>query len=194
MAKQTFMLNVNGKDYSVDIEPDEPLLWVLRDDLKLTGSKFGCGVGVCAANGNTTCSGGVEGDNCTPGDPTEPGTEVSCGDGLDNDCDGIARRSCCVQVANVAQGQKIITIESLGTPENLSPLQKAFVEHTAFCCGFCTPGMIITSTALLSRNPYPSREEIIEAMDHNLCRCGSYVNIIEAIESFIREQSERSTG
>ncbi len=160
MAKQAFMLNVNGKDYRVEVELDEPLLWVLRDDLKLTGSKFGCGVGVCGA-----CSVLI---------------------------DGVARRSCCVQVANVSQGHKIITIEGLGTPKNLSPLQKAFVEHTAFCCGFCTPGMIITATALLSRNPYPSRAEIIEAMDHNLCRCGSYVNIIEAIESFIREQSERS--
>ena len=134
------------------MEPDEPLLWVLRDDLRLTGSKFGCGVGVCGA-----CSVLI---------------------------DGVARRSCCVQVVNVSQGQKIITIEGLGTPENLSPLQQAFIDHTAFCCGFCTPGMIISATALLARNPDPTRQEIIQAMDHNLCRCGSHVNIIEAIESF----------
>ena len=157
MAKQIFTLNVNGKNYRVDVEPDEPLLWVLRDDLKLTGSKFGCGVGVCGA-----CSVLI---------------------------DGIARRSCCVQVANVSQGHKIITIEGLGTPENLSPLQKVFVKNTAFCCGFCTPGMIIAATALLARNPHPSRAEIIEALDNNLCRCGSYLNVIEAIESFVREQS-----
>ncbi len=162
MAKQTFALNVNGKEYRVRLEPDEPLLWTLRDDLKLTGSKFGCGVGVCGS-----CSVLI---------------------------DGIARRSCCVQVENVSQGQKIITIEGLGTHENLSPLQKAFVEYTAFCCGFCTPGMIITATALLSRTPYPTREEIIKAMDYNLCRCGSYLDIVEAIESFVKEQSGRSTG
>jgi nicotinate dehydrogenase subunit A len=157
LAKQTFTLNVNSKDYHVDAEPDEPLLWVLRDDLRLTGSKFGCGVGVCGA-----CS-------------------VLIG--------GVSRRSCCIQVANVSRGQKIITIEGLGTPNNLSPLQKAFVDHTAFCCGFCTPGMIITATALLTRNPNPSRKEIVQAMDHNLCRCGSHLNIIEAIESFVRDQS-----
>jgi aerobic-type carbon monoxide dehydrogenase small subunit (CoxS/CutS family) len=91
-------------------------------------------------------------------------------------------------VGNVSQGQKIITIEGLGTLDNLSPLQKAFVDHTAFCCGFCTPGMIITATALLARTPNPSREEIIQAMDLNLCRCGSYINIIEAIESFVKDQ------
>lgn len=157
MAKQTFTLNVNGKKYRVQVEPDEPLLWVLRDDLKLTGSKFGCGVGVCGA-----CSVLI---------------------------DGVVRRSCCIQVVNVSQGQKIITIEGLGTLKNLSLLQKAFVKHSAFCCGFCTPGMIITATALLARNPNPTRQEIIEAMDHNLCRCGSYVNIIEAIESCAGEQS-----
>jgi len=160
MTKQAFTLNVNGRDYRVSCEPDEPLLWILRDDLKLTGSKFGCGVGVCGA-----CSVLI---------------------------DGVARRSCCVQVANVSQSHKIITIEGLGTPDNLSPLQKAFVKHTAFGCGFCTPGIIITATALLSRNPYPSRAEIIDALDFNLCRCGSYLNVIEAIESFVREQSERS--
>ena len=156
MAKQSFTINVNGKNHRVVVEPDEPLLWVLREDLKLTGSKFGCGVGICGA-----CSVLI---------------------------DGVARRSCCVQVTNVSQGQKIITIEGLGTPDNLSRLQKAFVDHTAFCCGFCTPGMIITATALLARNPNPSREEIVQAMDHNLCRCGSYLNIIEAIESFVRGQ------
>jgi nicotinate dehydrogenase subunit A len=156
VAKQPFQLNVNGKLYSVKVEPDEPLLWILRDNLRLTGSKFGCGVGICGA-----CSVLI---------------------------DGVARRSCCVQVANVSQGQKIVTIEGLGTLDNPSPLQKAFIDHTAFCCGFCTPGMIITATALLARNPYPSREEIVEAMDNNLCRCGSYINIIEAIESLIKDR------
>jgi aerobic-type carbon monoxide dehydrogenase small subunit (CoxS/CutS family) len=86
-----------------------------------------------------------------------------------------------VHVQHVASGQKIVTIEGLGTTENLSLLQKAFVEHTAFGCGFCTPGMIVAATALLAHNPNPSREEIIEAMDNNLCRCGSYPNVIAAV-------------
>lgn len=135
------------------VELDEPLLWVLRDDLGLTGTKFGCGTGVCGA-----CSVLI---------------------------DGVARRSCRVPVAYAAAGQEIVTIEGLGTSGNLSPLQQAFVDHTAFGCGFCTPGMIITATALLASNPHPGRQEIIEAMDYNLCRCGSYLNIIKAIESVI---------
>ena len=150
---------MNGKNRRVKAEPDEPLLWILRDDLDLTGAKFGCGVGECGA----------------------------CAVLIDN----LARRSCRIQVQNVATGQKIVTIEGLGTKENLSPLQKAFIEHTAFGCGFCTPGMIITATALLARIPNPTREEIIEAMDNNLCRCGSYPNVIEAI--FAVTNSQRST-
>lgn len=157
MAKQNFTLIVNGKKRQVKAEPDEPLLWILRDDLNLTGSKFGCGMGVCGA-----CSVLI---------------------------DSVPRRSCRVLVAYVSSGEKIVTIEGLGTIKNLSPLQQAFVDHTAFCCGFCTPGMIITATALLARNPTPTREEIIEAMDDNLCRCGSYLNIIEAIESVFKSQS-----
>jgi aerobic-type carbon monoxide dehydrogenase small subunit (CoxS/CutS family) len=156
LAKQDFTLIVNGKIRQVKAEPDEPLLWILRDSLNLTGSKFGCGVGVCGA-----CAVLI---------------------------DGVAHRSCRVQVAYVSSGQKIVTIEGLGTIDNLSPLQQAFVDHTAFCCGFCTPGMIITATALLARNPTPTREEIVEAMDDNLCRCGSYLNIIEAIESVVQSQ------
>jgi aerobic-type carbon monoxide dehydrogenase small subunit (CoxS/CutS family) len=153
LAKKSVILNVNGEMRPVTVELDEPLLWVLRDDLGLTGTKFGCGTGECGA-----CSVLV---------------------------DGIAHRSCRVPVAYVAAGQEIVTIEGLGSSGNLSPLQQAFVDHTAFCCGFCTPGMIITATALLAKNPHPTREEIIEAMDNNLCRCGSYNNIIEAIESVI---------
>lgn len=153
MAKKNFTLNVNGKVRQVMAELDEPLLWVLRDNLDLTGTKFGCGNGECGA-----CSVLIDGE---------------------------VRRSCRVPVAYAAQGQEITTIEGLSTAGNLSPLQKAFIDHTAFCCGFCTPGMLITATALLAKNPYPSREEIVEAMDQNLCRCGSYLNIIEAIEAVI---------
>ncbi|MGD9345530.1 MAG: (2Fe-2S)-binding protein [Candidatus Aminicenantes bacterium] len=149
MARTWFTLNVNGKKHRVKTEPDEPLLWILRDDLDLIGTKFGCGVGECGA-----CSVLI---------------------------DGLARRSCRVEVQHVSSGQEIVTIEGLGTKGDLSPLQKSFVEHTAFGCGFCTPGMIITAAALLARNPYPTREEIVEALDNNLCRCGSYPNVIEAI-------------
>ncbi len=151
MAKQEFNLNVNGKAYKVKVEPDEPLLWVLRDDLKLTGSKFGCGVGICGA--------------CTVL------------------IDGVPRRSCVIKMENVSPGQKIVTIEGLGSPKNLTAVQQAFIDHNAFGCGFCTPGMILTATALLAQNPNPTREEIVAAMDNNLCRCGSYLNIIEAIQS-----------
>lgn len=153
MAKKNVILNVNGEMRQVLVELDEPLLWVLRDNLGLTGTKFGCGTGECGA-----CSVLIDGE---------------------------ARRSCRVPVAYVAAGQEIVTIEGLGSSGNLSPLQQAFVDHTAFGCGFCTPGMIITATALLAKNPHPTREEIIKAMDNNLCRCGSYNNIIEAIESVI---------
>lgn len=156
MAEENFTLNVNGKLRKVTVEPDEPLLWILRDDLNLTGTKFGCGFGECGA-----CSVLI---------------------------DGVARRSCQVQVRYVSSEQKIVTIEGLGTVENLSPVQKAFVDHTALQCGFCTPGMIINATALLSINPNPTREEIIEAMNHNLCRCGSYVNILEAIMSLVKNK------
>lgn len=154
MAKQSFFLKVNGRRRKVNVEPDEPLLWVLRDNLRLTGSKFGCGKGICGS-----CSVLINGS---------------------------AYRSCMIPVSAVAEGQEITTIEGLGTLEKLSPLQKAFIDHTAFGCGFCTPGMIITATALLAKNPHPSREEIKAAMDGNLCRCGSYLNIIEAIESVVR--------
>ena len=159
MAKKDVILNVNGVRREAIVELDEPLLWVLRDDFELTGTKFGCGNGVCGA-----CSVLI---------------------------DGVARRSCRVPVAYVAAGHEIVTIEGIGTVGNLSPIQQAFIDHTAFCCGFCTPGMIITATALLAKNPHPTREEIIEAMDYNLCRCASYPNIIEAIESVVNTSQRR---
>jgi nicotinate dehydrogenase subunit A len=135
----------------VSVDPEEPLLWVLRDKLRLTGAKFGCGEGTCG----------------------------SCSVLIDDE----VQRSCTIPVGDVAGGQEIVTIEGLGTPGNLSPLQEAFMAHTAFGCGFCTPGMIVNATALLRRKPHPIRSEIIAAMDDNLCRCAAYTNIIEAIES-----------
>lgn len=154
MAEKSFTLFVNGKSHRVTADPDEPLLWVLRDDLSLTGPKYGCGEGICGA-----CSVLI---------------------------DGIPRRSCVMPVSSVAQGQSIVTIEGLAASGDLTALQKSFMDHTAFCCGFCTPGMIISATALLMANPHPTREEIVNAMDWNFCRCGSYLNVIEAIEAVAR--------
>ena len=151
--EQTISFRLNNRSVRVTTDGDRPLLWVLRDNLGLTGTKFGCGTGECGA-----CSVLIDGE---------------------------ARRSCRIPVAFVSAGQEIVTIEGLGTVGNLSPLQQAFVDYNAFGCGFCTPGMIITATALLARNPNPTRAEIIEAMDHNLCRCSVYTNIIEAIQSVV---------
>ena len=154
---KTFSLNVNGQVHQVTADPEEPLLWVLRDQLGLTGPKFGCGEASCGV----------------------------CSVLIDDE----AWRSCVVPVEDVADGQRIVTIEGLGTEDNLTPLQQAFVDHTAFGCGFCTPGMIITATALLRSNPHPTRREIIEFMDDNLCRCAAYPGIIEAIEAVAAKET-----
>jgi len=151
MATDSRRIRVNGRSWTIEADGDEPLLWVLRDHLELTGTKFGCGEGVCGA--------------CTV---------------LIN---GEAYRSCAITVAELAEEDEVVTIEGIGQPGRLSPLQSAFFEHTAFGCGYCTPGMIVTAEALLRSNPHPNREEIIAAMDDNLCRCASYPSIIEAIES-----------
>ena len=151
MSKIACQLRVNGKVHRVEVEPDEPLLWVLRDQLRLTGTKFGCGEGDCGA-----CSVLVDGE---------------------------AWRSCQVTAADLSIEEEIVTIEGLGRPGSLSPVQRAFLEHTAFGCGYCTPGMIINATGLLESNPLPTRDEIVSAMDDNLCRCAAYPNILAAIES-----------
>ena len=150
MSKETYKLRVNGEDHEVRVEPDEPLLWVLRDQLRLTGAKFGCGESLCGA-----CRVII---------------------------DGVARNSCSVTIANVGD-RHVETIEGLGVPGELSPLQNAFKEHTAFGCGYCTPGQIVSATALLRSDPNPGRSEIIRAMNGNLCRCAAYPNILAAIES-----------
>lgn len=144
-------LDVNGTVHTVSVDGEEPLLWVLRDVLGLTGTKFGCGEGSCGA-----CSVLVDGE---------------------------AHRSCVLSVSDVAAGEKIVTIEGLASNGEMTPLQSAFIEHTAFGCGFCTPGMIITATALLTENPNPSPQQIVDYMNDNLCRCASYPGIVKAIES-----------
>ncbi len=148
MADISFMLN--GRDMKISVDGDRPLLWVLRTDLGLTGTKFGCGQSICGA--------------CTV---------------IINDK---AVRSCVYPVRQV-DGKEVITIEGLSKNGRLHPLQQAFAEHDAFQCGFCTSGMILNAYALLSRNPQPSEAEIIDAMEGNVCRCGSHVRIIKAVKS-----------
>jgi aerobic-type carbon monoxide dehydrogenase small subunit (CoxS/CutS family) len=141
---------VNGKSVSVTTDGQRPLLWVLRTDLGLTGTKFGCGQAICGA----------------------------CTVLVDNK----AVRSCVYPVRN-AEGREIITIEGLSTNGKMHPLQEAFAKHDALQCGFCTPGMILTAYSLLNENPQPTRDEIIQGMDHNLCRCGAHTRIIDAIQT-----------
>lgn len=138
----------------MEAEGDRRLLWVLRSDFALTGTKYGCGKGLCGA--------------CTV---------------LINEQ---AHRSCQVPVRDV-RGKEVITIEGLAKGEALHPLQKAFLEHDAFQCGFCTPGMILNAYSGLKENPDPSEAEIIKNMDGNLCRCGSHPRIVRAIQTAARE-------
>lgn len=148
MAKVT-SLNVNGKKLAVDVDSTVSLLSVLRNDLDLTGSKYGCGEGQCGA--------------CTVL------------------LDGVATRSCITQVGR-ASGKQITTIEGLEKDGKLTPLQEAFIKVDAMQCAYCTSGMIVSASALLSKTPKPSREQIIEGMNGNICRCGTYQRIIEAIQ------------
>jgi aerobic-type carbon monoxide dehydrogenase small subunit (CoxS/CutS family) len=149
MAKK-ISFTLNGKKTEFEADPKETLLWVLRNRLGLTGTKFGCGQGYCG----------------------------SCTVLIDNE----AVRSCTLPVSDV-EGKQVLTIEGLAPDGKLSPLQQAFVDHDALQCGYCTPGMIMNATALLKKNPKPARQEIIEGMEDNLCRCGAHKRIIEAIES-----------
>lgn len=142
-------LNVNGKDQSVDAEPDSMLLYALRDNLKLHGPKFGCGLSQCGA--------------CTVL------------------LDGTAIRSCIMPLAAVA-GHKITTLEGLGTIDKPHPLQQAFIDEQAVQCGYCINGMIMTASALLKKNPHPTRDDIKQALDGNLCRCGTHMRIVRAVE------------
>ena len=139
---------LNGEPVSPSVDGERMLVWVLRSDLGLTGTKLGCGASICGA--------------CTVL------------------VDGAPFRSCVTRVKDVA-GKKVLTIEGLGAPD-LSAVQKAFIEEHAFQCGFCTPGMILTAHALLLRKPRPTRAEIVRHMDDNLCRCGSHLRIVKAVE------------
>lgn len=147
MAK--YNLKINGKSREVEVEPDTPILWVLRDSLNMPGTKFGCGMAQCGA--------------CTI------------------HLDGNAVRSCVLPVSAIGK-QAITTIEGLS--ENATtPIQKAWLEHDVAQCGYCQPGQIMSATALLKSNPKPSDEDIDAAMSGNICRCGTYLRIKEAIKT-----------
>ena len=142
-------LKINGSEHDIDAPDDMPLLWVLRDELNLTGTKFGCGVAACGA--------------CTV------------------HIDGKAVRSCQTALSDV--DGEVITIEGLGTPESLHALQTAWVEHQVAQCGYCQSGQIMQAASLLAENPNPSDTDIDDAMQGNLCRCGTYPRIRAAIYS-----------
>ena len=149
--EEAIRFTLNGERTTLTVDTERSLLWVLRSDLGLTGTKYGCGEGHCGA-----CAVLV---------------------------DGKVVRSCAVAMGAVA-GKEVVTIEGLaGDDGELHPLQQAFMEHDALQCGYCTPGMIISAYSLLQDNPQPSRSEIVEAMEGNLCRCGAHKRIIAAIES-----------
>jgi len=146
---ETIDFSVNDKPIRAKIDGDRPLLWVIRIDLGLTGTKYGCGEGYCGA--------------CTVL------------------VDERAVRSCQVTAKEVA-GRKVLTIEGIARKGILHPLQRAFAEHDALQCGFCTPGMIMSAYGFLKENPRPTRADIIRGMEGNLCRCGSYERIVSAIQ------------
>jgi aerobic-type carbon monoxide dehydrogenase small subunit (CoxS/CutS family) len=142
-------LAINGKSYDVQADAQTSLLTVLREHLDLTGSKYGCGEGLCGA--------------CTVL------------------IDGKAQRSCVTKVGAVSQRQ-ITTIEGLANGDQLHPVQEAFLDAGAMQCGYCTAGMIMSAVALLKRNPAPKESEIVDFMDGNVCRCGTYPRIVAAIQ------------
>jgi aerobic-type carbon monoxide dehydrogenase small subunit (CoxS/CutS family) len=152
--EKTIRFVLNGKKTEVLIDPTNTLLWVLRNQIGLTGTKYGCGMGFCG----------------------------SCTVIIDNE----AVRSCSLPIGDV-DGKKVITIEGLEKNGKLHPVQKAFIEHDALQCGFCTPGMVMNAVALLTKNPKPARQDIIDGMEDNLCRCGAHVRIIKAIETAANE-------
>lgn len=158
MARVT-ALNVNGKKRTVDVDSGVSLLSILRDDLDLTGTKYGCGEGRCGA-----CSVLL---------------------------DGQLTRSCVTPVGRAA-GKQITTIEGLEKDGKLHPLQEAFIKADAMQCAFCTSGMIMSAKALLGRNARPSREEIVSFMNRNICRCGVYQRIVEAIQMASTQTANRT--
>ena len=144
----SFSISINGISHSVDVDADTPLLWVLRDVLGMTGTKFGCGMALCGA--------------CTV------------------HMDGSAIRSCITTIDSIGDA-KITTIEAIGKIGAGASVQKAWLEHEVAQCGYCQSGQIMSASALLAANPHPSDADIDDAMSGNICRCGTYTRIREAI-------------
>jgi isoquinoline 1-oxidoreductase alpha subunit len=153
-------LSINGQSYFSDSPPDTPLLWVIREELRLTGTKFGCGMALCGA--------------CTV------------------HIDGQAVRSCAVKVGDVGNGA-ITTIEGLD-PADAHPVQKAWVDLQVPQCGYCQPGQIMQAAALLSANPNPTDQDIVQGMNGNLCRCATYPRIVGAVKRAAQIMKETSNG
>jgi isoquinoline 1-oxidoreductase subunit alpha len=152
-----YSIQVNGKTYSVDVDGDTPLLWVLRDVLGMTGTKFGCGMALCGA--------------CTV------------------HIDGVASRSCITSVDSVGDS-KITTIEAVGATATGARIQQAWLDREVPQCGYCQSGQIMSASALLASNPRPTDADIDDAMSGNICRCGTYVRIREAI----KQAAQSTTG
>jgi aerobic-type carbon monoxide dehydrogenase small subunit (CoxS/CutS family) len=148
--KETIQFKLNGKSVQMSVDGERMLLWVLRTDLSLTGTKFGCGEGFCGA----------------------------CTVLVNNE----AVRSCQLPVKNI-KGKNVTTIEGLAKNGVLHSLQEAFIDHDAMQCGYCTSGMILTAYSLLLKKPHPTRQDIIQGMEDNLCRCGSHTRIVQAIQT-----------
>ena len=151
-------INVNGQIHSVDVDGDTPLLWVLRDVLGMTGTKFGCGMALCGA--------------CTV------------------HVDGTATRSCITSIDSIGTSA-ISTIEAIGATAAGARIQKAWLDHEVVQCGYCQSGQIMSASALLASNSHPSDADIDDAMSGNICRCGTYVRIREAIKLAAQTNEKR---
>ena len=147
---ETISFTLNGKSVRLEADGEQPLLWTLRTDFGLTGTKFGCGEGYCGA----------------------------CTVLLDDE----AVKSCQLPLKSV-RGKSVRTIEGLARGETLHPVQRAFAEHDALQCGYCTSGMILAAVALLKKKPKPTLQEIKDGMEDNICRCGAHTRIVQAVQA-----------
>ena len=161
MATTTIKLRINGQERSVTTPPERPLLEVLREDLGMTGTKYGCGEGQCGA-----CSVLVDGKRVF---------------------------SCRTSVGKV-EGKTLQTIEGLATGDRLHPVQEAFLAENAFQCGYCTPGMIMATVSLLNETPNPTEEQIRAGMNRNLCRCCTYMKVLQAVRRAAGKGAEVGHG
>jgi nicotinate dehydrogenase subunit A len=152
--ERSILLNVNGREHAFELPAATPLLTVLRNDLKLNGPKYGCGLGECGA----------------------------CAVLIDGEC----VRACVVPLGNV-NGGRVVTLEGLGSSKSPHPIQRAFIAAQAAQCGYCLNGMIMATKALLDRNPQPSEALIREALRHQLCRCGTHLEILAAVRLAVQE-------